>query len=122
MLLQFDRYRTQEVCESRGGRPGLPVPNSPYVLCGRKATFEEEEEEEEEEEGEEEEEEEEKDGLSAKTTVLIRLQCSLDHAVHVCDSVLQTLGKNMSAFRTGNDVTLQPNLAVPMNCERVFKK
>ena len=27
------------LCESRGGRPGLPVPNSPYVLCGRKATL-----------------------------------------------------------------------------------
>ena len=25
------------VCESRGGRPGLPVPNSPYGLRGRKA-------------------------------------------------------------------------------------
>ena len=24
------------VCESQGGRPGLPVPNSPYGLCGRK--------------------------------------------------------------------------------------
>ena len=23
----------------RGGRPGLPVPNSPYGLCGRKATL-----------------------------------------------------------------------------------
>ena len=29
-------------CESRGGRPGLSVPNRPYGLCGRKATFEEE--------------------------------------------------------------------------------
>ena len=37
--------RTQELCEGRGGRPGLPVPNSPYGLYGRKATFEEEEEE-----------------------------------------------------------------------------
>ena len=34
--------RAQEVCESRGGRPGLPVPRSPYDLCGHKATFEEE--------------------------------------------------------------------------------
>ena len=25
--------------ESRGGRPGRPVPNSPYGLCGRKATL-----------------------------------------------------------------------------------
>ena len=29
----------QELCESRGGRPGLPIPNSPYSLCGRKATL-----------------------------------------------------------------------------------
>ena len=28
---------------SRGGRPRLPAPNSPYSFCGRKATFEEEE-------------------------------------------------------------------------------
>ena len=27
----------QELCESGGGRPGPPVPNSPYGLCGRKA-------------------------------------------------------------------------------------
>ena len=32
-------FRTQELCESRGGRPGLPVPNSPYGLCGCKATL-----------------------------------------------------------------------------------
>ena len=31
--------RAQEMCESRGGRPGLPVPDSPYGLCGRKATL-----------------------------------------------------------------------------------
>ena len=31
----------EELCESRGGCPGLPVPNSPYGLCGRGATFEE---------------------------------------------------------------------------------
>ena len=31
--------RAQELCESRGGRPGLPVPNKPYCLCGRKATL-----------------------------------------------------------------------------------
>ena len=30
------------VCERRGGRTGLPVPNSPYGLCERKATFESE--------------------------------------------------------------------------------
>ena len=28
--------------ECGGGRPGLPVPNSPYSLCGCKATLEEE--------------------------------------------------------------------------------
>ena len=34
--------RAQELCESRGGRPGSPVPNKPYGFCGRlKATFEE---------------------------------------------------------------------------------
>ena len=33
------------MCESRGGRPGLPVPNRPYGFCGRKAILEEEEEE-----------------------------------------------------------------------------
>ena len=27
------------VCESGGGRPGLPIPDSPYGLCGRKATL-----------------------------------------------------------------------------------
>ena len=32
-------FRAQEVCESGGGRPGLPVPNSPYGLCGRKTTL-----------------------------------------------------------------------------------
>ena len=31
--------RAQKLCESRGGRSGLPVPNSPYGLCGRKATL-----------------------------------------------------------------------------------
>ena len=29
----------QELCESRGGRPELPVHNSHYGLCGRKATL-----------------------------------------------------------------------------------
>ena len=29
-------FRAHELCESRGGRPGLPVPNSPYGLCSRK--------------------------------------------------------------------------------------
>ena len=31
--------QSSELCESGGGRPGLPVPNSPYGLCGRKATL-----------------------------------------------------------------------------------
>ena len=29
----------QELCESRGGHPGLSVSNSPYGLCGRKVTL-----------------------------------------------------------------------------------
>ena len=33
------RFRVQELCESRGGRPGLPGPNKPYGFCGRKATL-----------------------------------------------------------------------------------
>ena len=33
------KLRAQELCESRDGRPGLPVPKSPYGLCGRKATL-----------------------------------------------------------------------------------
>ena len=31
--------RSQELCESRRGRPRLPVPSSPSGLCGRKATL-----------------------------------------------------------------------------------
>ena len=31
--------RAQELCESGSGHPGLPVPNSPYGLCGRKVTL-----------------------------------------------------------------------------------
>ena len=34
-----NKLRAQELCESGGGRPGLPVPNSPYGLCGRRATL-----------------------------------------------------------------------------------
>ena len=34
-------YRAGEVCESRGGRPGLPVAKSPYGLRGREATLDE---------------------------------------------------------------------------------
>ena len=29
----------QDLRESRGGRPGLPVPNGPYGLCGHEATL-----------------------------------------------------------------------------------
>ena len=32
-------HRAQELCESRGGRPGLPVPKNPDGFCGRKATL-----------------------------------------------------------------------------------
>ena len=32
-------FTAQELCENRGGRPGVPVPNSPYGLCGCKATL-----------------------------------------------------------------------------------
>ena len=31
--------RTQELCESGGGRPGFPVLNNPYGLCGCKAAL-----------------------------------------------------------------------------------
>ena len=31
--------RGQELCESRGGRPGPVRPNEPYGFCGRKATL-----------------------------------------------------------------------------------
>ena len=30
------QVRAQELCESRGGRPGLPVPNKRDGFCGRK--------------------------------------------------------------------------------------
>ena len=39
VLRRYDRAR--ELCETRGGRPGLPVPNSPCGLCGSKATLDE---------------------------------------------------------------------------------
>ena len=32
-------FRAQELWESWGGRPGLPIPNSPYSICGRKTTL-----------------------------------------------------------------------------------
>ena len=41
-LKKLSGARTQELCESRGGRPGLPAPNSPHGHCGRQATVEEE--------------------------------------------------------------------------------
>ena len=44
-------YRVQELCESRVGGPGLPVPNSAYGLRGRKATLEAAEEEEGDQDG-----------------------------------------------------------------------
>ena len=34
--LELGPLRAQGLCESRGGRPELPVPNSPYGLCGRR--------------------------------------------------------------------------------------
>ena len=34
-LIMFCANRARELCES----PGLPVPNSPYGLCGHKATL-----------------------------------------------------------------------------------
>ena len=38
--LSHDSFRAQELCGSRGGRPGLHVRNnSPYGFCGRKATL-----------------------------------------------------------------------------------
>ena len=44
LLCCFDENRSdeeaQELCASRDGRPGLPVPNILYGLCRRKATFE----------------------------------------------------------------------------------
>ena len=35
----LDRRVTAQECGSRGDRPGLPVPNNPYGLCGLKATL-----------------------------------------------------------------------------------
>ena len=39
MYGKSQRPRVASVKVSRGGRPGLPVPNKPYSLCGRKATL-----------------------------------------------------------------------------------
>ena len=38
-LLTTYLFRAEKFCESRGGRPGLPVRNSPDGLCRRKATL-----------------------------------------------------------------------------------
>ena len=35
----IQNLRAQELCEIQGGRPGFLVTNSPYGLCGRKATL-----------------------------------------------------------------------------------
>ena len=35
LMVSVDVIRVQELCESQGGCPGLPVPHSPYGLCGR---------------------------------------------------------------------------------------
>ena len=34
-----NNIRVQELCKRRGDRPGLPVHNRPYGLCGRQATL-----------------------------------------------------------------------------------
>ena len=34
LILNCKTVGGQELCESGGGRPGLPVPNSPYGFCG----------------------------------------------------------------------------------------
>ena len=34
--LNVSRAQAQELCESRRGSPGLPVPNKRYGPCGRK--------------------------------------------------------------------------------------
>ena len=36
---RYTGFRVQELCESRDGRPGLPVPNKPDGFCGRKETL-----------------------------------------------------------------------------------
>ena len=40
-LILLSPTRARELCESRGCRPWLPVLNSPYGFCGRKATLNE---------------------------------------------------------------------------------
>ena len=38
-LISLIVYVDVLLCESRSGRPGLPVPNSPHGLCGRRAAL-----------------------------------------------------------------------------------
>ena len=39
MSVGTERSELRKLCERRSGRPGRPVPNSPYDLCGRQATL-----------------------------------------------------------------------------------
>ena len=39
LFIYIISVRAEELCESRGGHPGLPVPNKPDGFCGRKATL-----------------------------------------------------------------------------------
>ena len=39
LLASEDIKQKQNENESRGGRPGVPVPNKPYGFCGRKAAL-----------------------------------------------------------------------------------
>ena len=39
LATERERNRQSSGAESRGSRPGLPVPNSPYGLCDRKASL-----------------------------------------------------------------------------------
>ena len=40
LVLYRHLFGSQGLCESRGGRPGLPVPNNkPARVCGRQATL-----------------------------------------------------------------------------------
>ena len=39
LTIFFFFFRAQQLCESRGGRSGIPVPNSLSCLCGHKAAM-----------------------------------------------------------------------------------
>ena len=39
VIFTSPRDRVQELCERRGGRPGVFRPSEPYGFCGRKATL-----------------------------------------------------------------------------------